>query len=181
MASEKRSIMDLLKKLILLNVPLSFTIFFIVLTRDSPLHTPTSGLMSLGFADFPGLKFLAESFYTFCFGVWLGCEMEKSFTVLKLWATLLHKLATWFKCRRSILEFFDPLYYPSIFDSPHKASTIAQLWGRSWQRYLQRIFLVGGGKPAVWIARQIGTSQNIQKLFGLFGTFAASAFYHEYR
>ncbi|KAG0152333.1 hypothetical protein CROQUDRAFT_35480 [Cronartium quercuum f. sp. fusiforme G11] len=163
-----------------LGVPLTCALALIILTRDSPLGTPTSGLLSIGVPNFPGLTFLAECTYTVSFGVWLSCNMDIGYTFAVLLLTSLHKIANFLQCPPQILELCDPVYYPPMFNSPQRVHSIADLWGRAWHTFLQRIFLISGGKPVVWITQKFGASSKIQKLAGLFGIFGASAFVHEY-
>lgn len=171
---------SLFRKLFLLNLPLTLTIALIVLFRDSPLGTPASGLMWLGVPNFPGLKFLSESIYTAAFGTNLALVMEIRLTSMTIAMTFIHKLATWIDLPDSILDLCDPVYLPPVFKSPHKAQSLAEFWGHAWHVLLQRIFLIGGGKPMVWIAKTFGASSRTQRVAGLFGTFAISAFLHEY-
>ncbi|KAG0142635.1 hypothetical protein CROQUDRAFT_66999 [Cronartium quercuum f. sp. fusiforme G11] len=178
--ANSQSITDLLRKLMLLNSVVNFSITILVLFRDSPLGTPASGLASLGIPTFPGLTILAESIYTAAFGLWLGAVMDARLTLITIVTTLIHKLATRFHLPDSILDICDPINFPPIFKSPYSAQSLKQFWGDAWHTLFQRIFLIGGGKPMVWLMKKIGASSQTQRLAGLLGTFAVSAFLHEY-
>ncbi|KAG0142893.1 hypothetical protein CROQUDRAFT_49585 [Cronartium quercuum f. sp. fusiforme G11] len=180
MAANTQSTYSLLWRVFRVNIPLTCVSAFIVFSRDSHAGTPESALLSLGFPKFPGLALLSETIYTACFGIWAACSLDIRYTLITLGVTLIHKLATLFKCRQEILELFDPIYYPPMFNSPHKSPSLSHLWGRGWHTALQRIFLVAGGKPMIWITKKIGASTKTQRLAGLLGTFAASGAVHEY-
>lgn len=180
MAANTQTTVDLVLKILRLNIPFTITLSFIILIRDSPIQTATSALISIGIPNFPGMKLFAECIYTICFGVWLASSMESNYTFMTLVATLLFKLSTWLHFPKSILELFNPLYFPPMFNSPHKANSLRDFWGKRWHLMLQRFFLTSGGKPMVWIAKKIEAKPDIQRLAGLFGTFAASGLLHEY-
>lgn len=179
-AANNQSTMQLIWKLFRLNLPATVALSVIVLVRDSAFKTPTSAFMSIGVPKFPGMTLLAESVYTTCFGVWIACSAEVGYSLLTLFASAVYQIATWLKCSEDILDLCNPLYFPPMFHSPHKASSLADFWSNRWHTALQRCFLFGGGKPLVWIAKKIGASSKEQRLAGLFGIYAASAFLHEY-
>ncbi|KAG0146255.1 hypothetical protein CROQUDRAFT_44662 [Cronartium quercuum f. sp. fusiforme G11] len=170
----------LLLRLFSVKIPLTISLAFLVMTRDSPLGTPTSALLSLGVPNFPGLKIVSEALCTAGYGIFLASSMDLGFTFAAIVATLLYKLGTRVRCPDVILELVDPRYYVPIFNSPHKSSSVADFWGRGWHTCAQRIFLVLGGKPMTWLTKKIGANWRTQRVAGLFATFAASAIYHEY-
>jgi hypothetical protein len=106
--------------------------------------------------------------------------MDVTFGLLGLLFRALHKLVTYLQFPESIVELCDPIYFPPAFNSPHTVTSLADFWGKAWHTVFKRIFLVGGGKPAVWIAKKLGASPRNQRLVGLFGVYAASAIFHEY-
>lgn len=171
---------EMLEKLFKLNFPLSLSLAFIISTRDSPLGTPASALISLGMPHFPGLTLIAESIYTAAFGIGLACVLEVRFTLVSLLASLVYQLGIRTHCSRSWLEIFDPITFPPAFNSPHLVSSLAELWAKGWHTLLQRTFLFSGAKPMLWFMKKMGSSTQSQRLAGLWGAFAASAILHEY-
>ncbi|KAG0145889.1 hypothetical protein CROQUDRAFT_658148 [Cronartium quercuum f. sp. fusiforme G11] len=171
---------SLLWRMFRLNIPLTCAHVFMVATRDSPGGTPKSALVSIGVPEFFSLNFLSEALYTICFGIYLACSLDIRYTVITLGVSLLHKLAIWFGCREPILELCNPIYYPPIFNSPHKSPSLSHFWGKGWHQLFRRVFLMGGGKPMIWMANKIGASVVTQRVLGLFGVFGVSAFMHEY-
>ncbi|KAG0143945.1 hypothetical protein CROQUDRAFT_65603 [Cronartium quercuum f. sp. fusiforme G11] len=175
-----RSISSLVRRLFRVTIPLNATLSFILLTRDSPLGTPTSGLMSIGVPNFTGLEFISETLYTFAFGGWIASSMDTIYTSATLIGALIHRLAVWFRFPEELLELFDPINCPPIFDSPYKSTSLSELWGKRWQTLLQRLFLITGKKPMIWVAKKFGAKEKTQKLLGFFGVFASSGILHEY-
>ncbi|KAG0149403.1 hypothetical protein CROQUDRAFT_39943 [Cronartium quercuum f. sp. fusiforme G11] len=171
---------DLIRRMILLNLPLSLALAFNVLVRDSPLGTPLSALLSIGIPHLPGLKLLSESLHTACFGIYLACSSDVRISLVTIIVIFLHKLATRFQSSDLVLQFFDPVAYPPAFNSPHKVASVADFWAHGWHTMFKRNFVVAGGKPTVWIMKKLGASVRIQHLVGLFGIFTASAVIHEY-
>lgn len=106
--------------------------------------------------------------------------MEISFTSLTLLMIYLHKLAISLNLSEPILELCDPIYYQPLFNSPHLMTSVSDIWGKGWQRFFQRTFIFGGGKPLIWLTKQMGMSSKVQRVVGLFGIFAASAVIHIY-
>ncbi|KAG0152334.1 hypothetical protein CROQUDRAFT_649716 [Cronartium quercuum f. sp. fusiforme G11] len=180
MTANTQSTSYLIGRILRLIGPLTCSLALIVLARDSPLGTLSSGLLSIGVPNFLGLKLLAELLSAASFGIFLACTMDTRFTLATLFVTFLHKIAIFLQLPEHVLELCDPVYYPPMFNSPHNVTSIAEFWGRAWHTALQRIFLINGGKPAVWITNKLGTSSKIQRLSGLFGIFAVSAVLHEY-
>lgn len=178
---ESQKTFELLRRVFLVNIPLTCALALIVITRDSPDRTLRSGLVGMGLVDFPGLGYLTELLYTAAFGVYLSCMVDVRFTALTLVMTYLHKMALYLHLPEPILELCDPIYYQPLYNSPHKADSLAEFWGKRWHSLLKRTFIIGGMKPMVWITQKMGTSSTVQKSAGLLGTFAASAFIHEYR
>ncbi|EGG03107.1 uncharacterized protein MELLADRAFT_109590 [Melampsora larici-populina 98AG31] len=170
----------LVKRLLKNIVPMNIAIVFIILTRDSPLKTPTSALLSIGVPVFPGLWILAESIYSFSFGVWLACGMDCRFTLFTLLCTALYKVMSFFQFPVEILDLFNPSYLPPLFHSPQSASSVAVFWAQSWHTMCKRTFVVTGGKPLVWITKKLGGTTKLQRLAGLMGIYLASAVIHEY-
>ncbi|EGG07705.1 uncharacterized protein MELLADRAFT_105729 [Melampsora larici-populina 98AG31] len=170
----------LMKRFIRISVPLNIAIVFVLLTRDSPLKTPTSALLSIGVPSFPGLKILAESIYSFSFGVMIACLFDTRFTFCALICTALHKIMSFLQFPEEILDLVNPLYLPPIFHSPQTSSSVAEFWAETWHTFLKRTFVVAGGKPLVWMAQRLGATTKFQRLAGLLGIFLASAATHEY-
>ncbi|EGG09747.1 uncharacterized protein MELLADRAFT_103817 [Melampsora larici-populina 98AG31] len=179
-AANNQSTFELLWRMFRVNICLTITLSFLILTRDAGLGSPKSALLSLDVPSFPGLNLLSETLYTTCFGIWVACSVDNLFNSLALLATCVHKIAILLNCPQEILEICDPKYFPSIFDSPHKSNSIAHFWGKGWHTVLQRIFLISGGLPIAWLVRRLGASHRILRLAGMFGVFASSAFLHEY-
>ncbi|KAJ6605687.1 hypothetical protein B0H10DRAFT_2076689 [Mycena sp. CBHHK59/15] len=63
-----------------------------------------------------------------------------------------------------------PTSWPPITDHPWRASSMHELWAKSWHQLLRHTFLVFGGFPGRWIGGDLGM---------LLGTFIASGLYHE--
>jgi hypothetical protein len=63
-----------------------------------------------------------------------------------------------------------PAAWPPATGNPWTTGSLHQLWAKNWHQFLRRTFLVCGGIPGKWIAGNIGM---------LFGTFVASALFHE--
>lgn len=171
---------DLIKRLLRVNVPMTIAIVFITFTRDSPLKTPTSALLSIGVPNFPGLKIFAESIYSASFGVWLACSIDNRFTIFTLICTALYKMMSVFRFPEEILDLINPLYLPPTLNSPQCATSINQFWSECWHPLLKRTFLMAGGKPLVWIVKRFGATTKLQRLAGLIGIYLASALLHEY-
>ncbi|KAH9816151.1 hypothetical protein DFH28DRAFT_966199 [Melampsora americana] len=170
----------LLKRLLRISIPLNLAIVFVVLTRDSPLKSPTSALLSIGVPNFPGLKILAESIYSVSFGAMLACNMDTQFTLTTLLCKVLYKIMSFLQFPEEILDLVNPLYLPPMFNSPQNAYSVAQFWAESWHTILKRMFVVAGGKPSVWITKKLGGTTKLQRLAGLIGIYLASAVIHEY-
>ncbi|KAG0145888.1 hypothetical protein CROQUDRAFT_45194 [Cronartium quercuum f. sp. fusiforme G11] len=171
---------DLIRRIVYVNIPATLALAFQIKTRDSALQTPVSVFLSWGIVHFPGLSLLSEVIYTASHGIWLASVMDVGLCLTTLGATVLYKFARWLNAPDAILQLCDPIYYPPAYDSPHLSSSIAELWGRRWHALFKRTFVLMGGKPMVWITKRLGASSNTQRLMGLFGIFAASAFLHEY-
>lgn len=170
----------LIKRLLLISVPMNIAIAFITLTRDSPLRTPTSALLSIGVPNMPGLKILAESMYSLSFGVMLAGNMDTRFTLSTLLCKAVYKIMSTLQFPEEILDLVNPLYLPPMFYSPQSASSLADFWAESWHTLLKRVFVVAGGKPLVWITKRLGGDTKIQRSTGLIGIFLASGLLHEY-
>ncbi|EGG07704.1 uncharacterized protein MELLADRAFT_105730 [Melampsora larici-populina 98AG31] len=174
------SITYLVKRLLKITVPMNIAIVFITLTRDSPLKTPTSALLSIGVPKFPGMKILAETIYSLSFGAWLASTIDSRFTLFTLLCTALYKIMSIFQFPVEILDLFNPSYLPPLFNSPQSASSVAVFWAQSWHTLWKRTFVVSGGKPLVWITKKLGGTPKLQRLAGLMGIYLASAVLHEY-
>ncbi|KAH9816156.1 hypothetical protein DFH28DRAFT_217225 [Melampsora americana] len=170
----------LIKRLLRIIIPSNLAIVFIILTRDSPLKSPTSALLSIGVPNFAGLKILAESIYSISFGVMLACNIDIRFTLTTLLCKVLYKIMSFLQFPEEILDLVNPLYLPPVFNSPQSANSVAQFWAESWHTLLKRTFVVGGGKPLVWITKKLGGTTKLQRLAGLIGIYLASAVIHEY-
>lgn len=181
LVAQSQTKFQLMRRLMIVNIPLTCALAVIIISRDSPEHTLRSGLVAMGVPDFIGFKYFAGAVHSICFGVFLSCMMECRFTLVTLVMTYAHQIAVWLRLSEPILELCDPIYYQPMFNSPQNMSSLADFWGKGWHTFLKRAFLVGGGKPAVWITNRMGISPKVQRLAGLFGTFAASAIIHEYR
>ncbi|KAH9813250.1 hypothetical protein DFH28DRAFT_1173444 [Melampsora americana] len=179
-SANNKSSFELLWRILRVNICQTLALSFLILTRDSVLCSPTSSILSLGVPNFPGLKLFSEALYTTCFGVWMVSVMDNMFSCLTLLVTCLHKIARLLNLPQEILELFDPKYFPSVFDSPHKSDSIAHFWGKGWHTVLQRIFLVSGGWPMGWVAKRLGAGHRIKRIAVVLGVFASSAFLHEY-
>lgn len=171
---------QLIKRIMILNIPLTISMAFISLVRDSPQQTPLSTYLHLGFPSFLGLNFLLNLIYTLSFGIWLSTWMDIRFSFLTLIMIYVYKVLDFFKFSNPILDLFNPIYYQPIFNSPHTQTNLYQFWGQGWQRLFQRTFLVGGGKPLIWFTNRLGIPLKYQRLIGLFGIFSISALSHEY-
>ncbi|KAH9816162.1 hypothetical protein DFH28DRAFT_217510 [Melampsora americana] len=170
----------LIKRLLWVSFPMNIAIAFIALTRDSPLKTPTSALLSIGIPNFPGLKILVESIYSISFAAMLAGQMDTFFTLCTLTCTALYKITSFLQFPDEILDLINPSYLPPMFNSPQSANSVAQFWSQSWHTLFKRIFVVAGGKPSVWISEKLGSSMKIQRSAGLIGIYLASAIQHEY-
>lgn len=170
----------LIKRFIRISVPLNIAVVFITLTRDSPLKTPTSALLSIGVPNFPGLKILAESIYSVSFGAMLACTMDTRFTLSTLLSKAAYSIMSFLQFPEEILELVNPLYLPPMFHSPQSASSVAEFWAESWHTLLKRMFVMAGGKPLVWVTKKLGGTTKFQRLAGLLGIYLASAVLHEY-
>lgn len=171
---------ELVRRIVLIGIPLTCALAINTAIRDSPLRTPISALATLGIPDFPGLDFLAEAFYTASVGIFACCSMESRSALNTLWMTYVHKFSIWLRLSEPILELCDPIYYQPMFDSPHVMTNVAEFWSKGWHSLLKRVFVIGGGKPAIWIAKKMGASRKVQRLAGLFGIFGISGVMHEY-
>ncbi|KAF8552916.1 hypothetical protein OG21DRAFT_1324459 [Imleria badia] len=63
----------------------------------------------------------------------------------------------------------DPAQWPPGFDSPWRATSLSDFWGRRWHQWLRHIFLVLGGYPLSFIFGRVGI---------VIGAFLSSAVYH---
>ncbi|KAH9816161.1 hypothetical protein DFH28DRAFT_927513 [Melampsora americana] len=157
----------LIRRFLRISVPMNIAIAFVTLTRDSPLKTPSSALLSVGVPNFPGLKIIAESIYSFSFGVMVACGIDTPFTLLTLVCTVFYKIMRFLHFPEEILDLVNPLYLPPLFHSPQSASSVAEFWSKSWHPLLKRTFVMAGGKPLVWITKKLGGTTKLQRLAGL--------------
>lgn len=63
-----------------------------------------------------------------------------------------------------------PSSWPPVMDDPWSADSLHAFWSKHWHQLLRQTFIVFGGYPGKWIAGKLGM---------VFGTFLASAFFHE--
>ena len=63
----------------------------------------------------------------------------------------------------------DPAQWPPSFDSPWRATSIGDFWGRRWHQWFRQIFLVQGGYPLAFIFGHTGL---------VVGAFLSSGVYH---
>ena len=63
----------------------------------------------------------------------------------------------------------DPAQWPPGFDSPWRATSLADFWGRRWHQWLRHIFLVQAGYPLSFLFGRAGL---------VIGAFLSSAAFH---
>ncbi|KAH9812549.1 hypothetical protein DFH28DRAFT_1031403 [Melampsora americana] len=169
------------KRVIKVAIPLVLAGFIILQTHRSPLQTPISALNSIGIPNLWGLGFISECVHRFCFGVFLSSSMDLQYTLLTILLHYLHQSLIKFDLSKEFLELIDPVYYPPLFDSPHLANSLNDLWSNRWHANLKRSFLVSGGRPTFWFFNQIlGFDFQTSRIAGLVGTFFSSGILHEY-
>ncbi|KAH9812546.1 hypothetical protein DFH28DRAFT_899020 [Melampsora americana] len=181
MKANNSTLKEMLKRLIKVSIPFSLSFFIILQTHRSPLQTPISALTSFGIPNFKGLSLILELIHRISFGISLSTSIDLQYTILTILLHLLYHFLIQFNLSNDFLELINPIYYPPLFDSPHKSSSLNDLWSNRWHLLLKRSFLTLGGKPTFWFFNQIlGFNVQISKIAGLFGTFIASGILHEY-
>ncbi|EGG06676.1 uncharacterized protein MELLADRAFT_106587 [Melampsora larici-populina 98AG31] len=152
----------------------------VILARDSKDQSLKPSVLSSGIPDFPGLGLILTSLLNLSFGLLgYGC-LELAGSCITLFAYAIYNLSQALRLPNSFREFFNPELYPPINRPVFQSTSLSHFWGKAWHQNLRRCFLVCGGKPARWLAAQLGLGPNSIKTFGLFGAFAASAALHEY-
>ena len=63
----------------------------------------------------------------------------------------------------------DPSQWPPLFDSPWRATSLSNFWGRRWHQFFRHTFLVSGGHPFSFVLGRTGF---------IIGAFLASAVLH---
>ncbi|KAI8451667.1 hypothetical protein BY996DRAFT_7279767, partial [Phakopsora pachyrhizi] len=159
-----------------------FAINFAVANRDSSTRKPLQVFVErLGIPNFIGLNLIAESLLTISFALIVCCSMDNNYSVLILIMSQFHKFFKKFKFRKTIVDYFDPVNWPPIYDSPHLAESLTDFWGNRWHKLLRRTFLISGGKPLAFIYQKIsGSSKSVQMACLLLGSFISSGITHEY-
>ncbi|EGG12614.1 uncharacterized protein MELLADRAFT_101030 [Melampsora larici-populina 98AG31] len=179
--ANNQTVQQMVSRVIKVAIPLALAGLVIIQTHRSPLKTPISALNSIGIPNLWGLSLISEWAHRFCFGVFLSSSMDLQYTVLTILLHYLHQYLIKFDLSKDLLELINPVYYPPLFDSPHLASSLNDLWSNRWHANLKRSFLVLGGRPTFWFFNQIlGFNFNISRIGGLVGTFVASGILHEY-
>ncbi|KAH9816163.1 hypothetical protein DFH28DRAFT_1125613 [Melampsora americana] len=166
----------LIKRFLPMSVTMNTAIVFIILTRESPMKTPTSALRSIGVPNFPGLKNLAESLHLLSFGIWSACLMDIQF----LHHRPTSRASSFLQFPKAIHDLVNPLFLLPMFHSPRRASSVAQFWSGFVHTLFQSAFVVAGGKPLDWITKKLGGKTKFQRSVGLIGIYLASAMQHEH-
>lgn len=172
---------DLILRIIKFHFIMTPALAFLILSRDSIDGSPKELLRSFGLPDFLGSHLLAFSFLNLSFGLLgYGC-LESLGSTITLLAHLIYTICHRMSLRGSVVEFFNPALYPPLTQPVFQSTSLSYFWGKAWHQNLRRCFLICGGKPAFWLASRLGWKSRGQRFFGVLGTFAASAFLHEYR
>ena len=75
-----------------------------------------------------------------------------------------------------------PENWPPVMDDPWRADSLHRFWAKDWHQALRRTFFVFGGYPARQLFRFFfgpGYGRGAEKFAVVFGTFVASALWHE--
>lgn len=158
------------------------TFAFLVRSQDRSNYRidPRSVLLELGVPSFPGLSLLAGCLHSTCCMFLISSAIEMMSYLLMVLTYLLYPLAQTIGLPSSLCELLNPKSYPPQFTSIFDLSSLAQFWGKTWHQKLRRPFIFCGGQPARSLARAVGASTNVQKIFGVLGAFTISGLFHEY-
>lgn len=179
--ANNQTLQQMVKRVIKVAIPLGLSCLIIIQTHRSPLKTPISALNSLGIPNLWGLSLISKWIHGFSFGVFLSSSMDLQYTALTIGLHYLHRSLIKSDLSKDFLELINPIYYPPLFDSPHLANSLNDLWSNRWHANLKRSFLILGGRPAFWFCNRIlGFNVQISRIGGLLGTFFASGIFHEY-
>ncbi|CAH7681446.1 hypothetical protein BY996DRAFT_4591026 [Phakopsora pachyrhizi] len=174
------SLLEIIFRYFRVKIVTIITTCLIIASRDSIDGKAINLLRDLGVPEFSGLNLMAELFLNILFGICLCCKLDNGFTFCNIIVKVAYKFLTCTHAPKSMCDFLNPLYYPHFFYSPHTTNSLADFWGKGWHQLFRRIFLICGGKPAIYLANLFGASERITKSIGIMGVFLASATFHEY-
>ncbi|KAI7966344.1 hypothetical protein MJO29_002092 [Puccinia striiformis f. sp. tritici] len=132
---------------------------------------PRGALLSLGVPYFRGIGLIAGFLHATCTMFVIGSSMEISSAAPVLLTYLVYPVAQTIGIPPNLSELVNPASYPSYFGPFLGFPSLAHFWGKCWNQY---------DKLAIFLARVLGGSPNIQKACGIMGVFALSGFLREY-
>lgn len=156
---------------------------FLALSRHPDPFSPTSHLGSLAFSrlgipSFPGSDTVSDLALTLLFGIGLVASLELDFSLVTLITFLIQTPLS--HLLPSLVPRFDWRRWPPFFDSPHLATSMAELWSNRWHAMFRRIFEVGAYRPGSYLARRAGFSRKVQRGVGVTFAFLLSGLMHEF-
>ncbi|KAG0148988.1 hypothetical protein CROQUDRAFT_40486 [Cronartium quercuum f. sp. fusiforme G11] len=170
-----RSASDVFKRLMKVHLVHLAAVAYSVHTRDS--GSAVEALRTLGLAGFPGNTIVAEALSSLAFGMYLISLTDLAYSYYTLFGHFIINMAPflpdWYRV------YFNPKLYVPLYDNPHLATSLAQLWSTGWHQLFRRNFVVCGALPARKIVRMLGLGNNAQKIASVIGCFIVSGVMHE--
>ncbi|KAG6373496.1 hypothetical protein JVT61DRAFT_6654 [Boletus reticuloceps] len=124
-------------------------------------------MLPLGVGDVPGGSTLFDDTLPF----WLRYPRACIISVITAFATYGGMQMFYDLCTIAGILFLgqDPAQWPPAFDSPWRATSLIDFWGRGWHQFLRQVFLLVGGYPLSLVLGRDGI---------IIGAFLASALWH---
>ncbi|KAI9626079.1 hypothetical protein KEM48_010588 [Puccinia striiformis f. sp. tritici PST-130] len=171
--------MDVVKRMYKMNLVHVLATSFSILCRDE--GSPTKALRYLGVGGFYGERIVGEGLASLAFGYYLVSMIDLFFGYLTLFVHLLNFIHTdLVRLPEWIIRSCDTRTCVPMFNNPHKAPSLAHLWGKAWHQNFRQAFIICGGAPATKLAKAFGLGVQLQRLAGMAGCFVVSAALHEY-
>ncbi|OAV92419.1 hypothetical protein PTTG_06137 [Puccinia triticina 1-1 BBBD Race 1] len=175
----QRTFNEVLKRLFKVHILSLIATGYCVASRD--FGSPTNVLLALGFPKTTATTILAETLASLSFPAFLLSWFDIGYT----YSTLNAYIISWLHREKGlpipqwIMEWFDPRLYTPIFQSPHTAKSLNELWSKGWHQFLRADLIFFGARPAISLARKAGLSKTAQKICSLFAVFILSGILHE--
>lgn len=172
-----RSALDVMKRMMKVHLVHLVSVAYSVHTRDS--GSASKALRALGVpASFPGLYLFAEGLSTLAFGLYLVSLTDIGYSYYTLFGHFIKNInprftPKWFR------SYFNLKLYVPLYDNPHKAASLAELWSKKWHQAFRRSFVVCGALPARKLVRAVGLGRKAEKIASVFGCFIVSGILHE--